>query len=82
MRSKFKICILLLAVILLLDGCALLTLDELYCPPKRPEENDNLQSVIDEAPREFLEQPMISRFLQTARENMEKHGMADAVCGE
>lgn len=41
-----------------------------------------MQSVIDEAPREFLEQPMISRFLQTARENMEKHGMADAVCGE
>lgn len=53
MRSKFKICVLLLAVILLLDGCALLTLDELYCPPKRPEENDNLQSVIDEAMKDL-----------------------------
>lgn len=53
MRSKLKICILLLALILLLDGCALLTLDELYCPPKRPEDNDNLQSVIDEAMKEL-----------------------------
>ncbi len=49
MRQKIKICIVLLAAILLLDGCALRTLDQLYCPPKRSEDRDNLQSVIDKA---------------------------------
>lgn len=34
---------------LLLTGCGLQTLDELYCPPKRSDEYNNLQSVIDQA---------------------------------
>ncbi len=41
--------LLLLAVAFALSGCALATLDELYCLPKRSEEHENLQAVIDEA---------------------------------
>ncbi len=41
-----------------------------------------MQTVIDDAPQSFLEQPSISKFLRMARENMEKHGMADVVYGQ
>lgn len=47
-----RICVLFLAVVmaaLLLTGCSMGTLDQLYCIPKRSEEYNNLQSVIDKA---------------------------------
>lgn len=48
--GKWKKCIfVLLAVALTLSGCALATVDELYCPPKRSEEYEKMQAVIDKA---------------------------------
>ena len=44
--NKFKLLALLL-VLLLLSGCGMPTVDELYCLPKRSEEYNNLQSAID-----------------------------------
>ena len=44
--NKCKILALLL-VLLLLSGCAMQTVDELYCLPKRSEAYNNLQSAID-----------------------------------
>lgn len=60
MRAKLKIGILLLAAILLLNGCALLTLDQLYYPPKRSDDYDNLQSLIDEAMKDLTYSAPIS----------------------
>ena len=45
-----KKCLLLFAALLaalLLSGCAMRTIDELYAPPKRSEEYSRLQSAID-----------------------------------
>ena len=53
MASKYKILLLLLIVSLLLSGCGLLTLEELYCLPKRSESYSNLQSQIDDAMEEL-----------------------------
>ncbi len=44
---------LLLLAAALLSGCALRTVDELYCLPKRSETNIKLQSVIDKAMRDL-----------------------------
>lgn len=44
--NKWKIIALLLAL-LLLSGCGMRTVDELYCLPKRSEDYNNLQSAID-----------------------------------
>ena len=41
--------ILLLLVSLLLSGCALRTVDQMYCLPKRSQEYSDLQSAIDGA---------------------------------
>ena len=49
MARKWKILPLILAMSMLLSGCGLLTLDELYCLPKRSGDYDNIQSVIDKA---------------------------------
>ncbi len=49
MASKMKLLILMLLLLFVLSGCALLTLEELYCLPKRSEDYENLQSLIDEA---------------------------------
>jgi len=49
MRSKAVFIIVLLLVILALSGCNMLTVDKLYCLPKRPEVFSDLQSAIDEA---------------------------------
>lgn len=38
-----------------------------------------IQSVIDDAPPSFLTHPSIRDFLMTARENTERHGMADII---
>lgn len=46
MKTKVKMICLMLAV-LLLSGCSMRTVDELYCLPKRSEEYRNLQSAID-----------------------------------
>lgn len=46
MSRKWNILCLLLAV-MLLTGCSMRTLDELYCVPKRSEEQSNLQIAID-----------------------------------
>lgn len=47
MRAKLNL-ILLLLVALMLSGC-MLTVDQMYCLPKRSETYNNLQSAIDEA---------------------------------
>ncbi len=49
MRKNWKLFIILLASVLLLAGCAMPTVDELYCLPKRAYADSNLQEVIDEA---------------------------------
>lgn len=49
MKKWIKLSLLALAACLLLSGCALKTVDELYCLPKRYKTDDNLQSVIDKA---------------------------------
>ena len=46
---KLRIWLLLLAASLLLSGCALKTVEELYCLPKRSESDNDLQAVINEA---------------------------------
>lgn len=46
---KLKIFLLVLVASLALTGCAMTTVDKLYCLPKRSEEYDNLQAVIDKA---------------------------------
>lgn len=46
MSKKLKILSLLLAVVLL-SGCSMRTVDQLYCLPKRSEEYNDLQSAID-----------------------------------
>lgn len=46
---KLKLFLLLLTAALALSGCAMTTVDKLYCLPKRSEEYENLQAVIDKA---------------------------------
>lgn len=47
MKKFAKMMSVLLAASLILSGCALQTVEELYCLPKRSEEYNNLQSAID-----------------------------------
>lgn len=47
--KMLRVLLVLLAVSVLLSGCVLGTLDELYCLPKRSEEYENLQAVVDKA---------------------------------
>lgn len=49
MVKRYKILLLLLVVVFMLSGCAMATLEDLYCLPKRSEEFENLQAVIDKA---------------------------------
>ena len=49
MGKVCKIGILILAAALLLAGCSMPTVDELYCLPKRADVDSDLQEVIDEA---------------------------------
>lgn len=44
----------------------------------RPIITPLIQAVIDDAPEPFLSHPTISRFLQSARENTERYGVAEA----
>lgn len=49
MKWKIGILCILLILSLLTTGCTLGTIEELYCQPKRSEEYENLQAVIDKA---------------------------------
>jgi len=49
MKTGKRIFALLILVSLLLNGCAMRTVDQLYSPPKRSEKYIHLQSAIDEA---------------------------------
>lgn len=49
MRNHFNLFIILLVAALLLCGCAVRTVDQMYYPPKRSVEYHNLQSAIDNA---------------------------------
>ncbi len=49
MAIRNKILLLLVLAVLALSGCTMATLDDLYCLPKRSEEFENLQAVIDKA---------------------------------
>ena len=49
MRKEKIFCCTLLIAALLLSGCTVRTLDEMYQLPRRSESDDHLQSVIDEA---------------------------------
>lgn len=49
MKKNMWILAWILFVSLLLSGCALKTVEELYCLPKRPKIDNNLQSVINKA---------------------------------
>ena len=49
MRSGFKFICLLLTMVMLLTGCAMRTVEEMYRLPKRSEDYHDLQSAIDRA---------------------------------
>lgn len=47
--KRMKFILLMLLCALLLSGCMLQTVEDMYCLPKRSEDHDHLQSTIDEA---------------------------------
>lgn len=47
MNGKIKLISLLFAAVLLLTGCSMRTVDQMYAMPKRPDDYNDLQSVID-----------------------------------
>ena len=49
MHSRRKFIVILVVLALLLTGCSMPTLDDLYCLPKRFNSDSNLQEVIDDA---------------------------------
>ena len=49
MKNRIKILLMLFCVVLLLTGCTMRTVDEMYRLPRRSETDDNLQSTINEA---------------------------------
>lgn len=49
MRHLYKVITLVILASMLLSGCVMRTVDELYCLPKRPQADDDLQKVIDQA---------------------------------
>lgn len=49
MKKRVKMIAWILLVSLMLNGCVMRTVDELYCLPKRTQANNDLQSVIDSA---------------------------------
>lgn len=49
MKRKVGLPAVFLAVVLLISGCALRTVDKMYCLPKRTADYQNLQKAIDEA---------------------------------
>ena len=49
MNRRITLLLLLLAAAMLISGCAVLTVDEMYTPPKRSAEYQDLQNAIDAA---------------------------------
>lgn len=49
MNRRMKLALILLAAAMLLGGCAMQTVDEMYCLPKRSAEYQELQNAIDQA---------------------------------
>lgn len=49
MKNKKMLLFLLLTAMLILSGCSMATVDQMYSPPKRSDAYKNLQSVIDQA---------------------------------
>lgn len=49
MKQIGKMLILVLAAAMLLSGCVMRTVEQLYCLPKRPQADSNIQTVIDQA---------------------------------
>lgn len=49
MRKLGKMLLLISLVAMVLSGCVMRTVDELYCLPKRSQSDDDMQSVIDKA---------------------------------
>lgn len=49
MKKYCKLLLLILAATMLLSGCVMRTVDELYCLPKRSQADDDMQAVIDQA---------------------------------
>ena len=49
MRTGMKLICLLLAIALMLAGCTMRTVEQMYRLPKRSEDYNDLQSAIDEA---------------------------------
>ena len=49
MKKSARILILILAAAMLLSGCVMRTVDELYCLPKRSQSDGDMQAVIDKA---------------------------------
>ena len=67
MRRKIGFALLSLLAVLVFGGCAV-TVDELYCPPKRSEEYNNLQSVIESAMYELSYcAPLAGEYQQTVQ---------------
>lgn len=65
-----KIILLLIVVVLAFSGCSMATVEELYCLPKRSEEYENIQAVIDKAMKDLTYSAPIygdnRQFLQVA----------------
>lgn len=66
-----RICLVIIFVVLLLGGCALRTVDEMYCLPKRSQSYNDIQSAIDAAMGE------LSYCAPTAGENRQTVQMTD-----
>ena len=67
MRRKIGLAFILLLVVLVFCSCAV-TVDEMYCPPKRSEEYNNLQSAIDSAMYELSYcAPLTGEYQQTVQ---------------
>ncbi len=49
MGKALKILLMLIVMAVVCSGCAMATVEELYCLPKRSEEYENVQAVIDKA---------------------------------
>lgn len=49
MRIRYPACVVFLIAALLLNGCAMVTVDQMYRPPRRSAEYEDLQQVIDSA---------------------------------
>lgn len=49
MKKQSKVLLLILTMSMLLSGCVMRTVDELYCLPKRSQADNDMQAVIDQA---------------------------------